>query len=169
MGDALGSTDGYELNGFLGAGYDWKMNSWTFGPVGTIQYTYIDFNSFTETGSLAPLHFPDQNEDSVRSTVGARLAYDWRQGNMIVRPEVRASWQHEYADRAYAIDSQFASGAGDIFTVWGPHIGRDAALVSGGVAVQWNERVSTYVGYDGVLGRDNYNSHNVSGGFRVSF
>lgn len=37
------------------------------------------------------------------------------------------------------------------------------------VAVQWNGRVSTYVYYDGHLGPDNYDSHNVSGGLRVSF
>ena len=168
-GDATGSTDGYDLDAFLGAGYDWKVNGWTLGPVGTIQYTYINFNSFTESGSLAPLDFPDQDEDSFRSTVGGRIAYDWHYGSMIVRPEVRGAWQHDYSDRAYPIDSQLASGAGGVFTVWGPHVGRDAALVSGSVTVQLNDRVSTYVGYDGVFGRSNYDSHNVSGGVRISF
>ena len=127
-------------------------------------------DSFTEDGSLAPLHFPDQNEDSIRSTVGLLAAYDWKAGRgVIVRPELRAAWQHEYGDTAYPIDSQFASGAGDLFTVHGPRIGRDSALVSAGVAVQWNERVSTYVYYDGQLARQNYDSHNVNGGLRISF
>ena len=59
-------------------------------------------------------------------------------------PELRAAWQHEYGD-AYPIDSQFASGAGGLFTVHGPTIGRISALLSTGVSVQWNERVSAYV------------------------
>ena len=29
----------------------------------------------------------------------------------LVRPELRAAWQHEYGDVAYPIDSQFASDA----------------------------------------------------------
>jgi len=38
-----------------------------------------------------------------------------------------------------------------------------------GAEVQWNERVSTDVYYDGQPGRDNYDSLNVSGGLPVSF
>jgi len=35
--------------------------------------------------------------------------------------------------------------------------------------VQWNERVSAYAYCDGQLGRDKYDSHNVSGALRISF
>ena len=44
-----------------------------------------------------------------------------------------------------------------------------AMRAAGGVAVLWNERTSTYVYYDGELGRTNYSSNNVSGGVRMSF
>ena len=81
--------------------------------------------------------------------------------------ELRAAWQHDYGDLAYPIDSQFASDAGGLFTAHGSTIGRNSALVSEAVAVQWNERVSTDVYYDGQLGRDNYDSLNVSGGLRI--
>jgi outer membrane autotransporter protein len=170
LGDARGSAEGREWNALVAVGYDWKFNCLKIGPTATFQYTDVRIDSFTEDGSLASLHFPDQNEDSIRSTLGFGTAYDWKTAcGVIVRNEVRAAWQHEYGDRAYPIDSQFASGAGGLFTVHGPTLGRDSALVSAGVAVQWNARVSTYVYYDGVLGRDNYDSHNVSGGLRVSF
>ena len=88
---------------------------------------------------------------------------------MIVKPEVRAAWQHEYGDTTYSLDSNFASGAGSAFTVNGPQIGRDSALISAGFAIQWNERVATYVYYDGELGRTNYSSQSVTGGLRVAF
>ena len=80
-----------------------------------------------------------------------------------MRPELRGAWQHEYGDVAYPIDSQFASDAGGLFTAHAATIGRNSALVSAAVAVQWNERVSTYVYYDGQPGRDNHDSYNVSG------
>ena len=165
-----GSTNGAELNGLFAIGYDFRFGCLNVGPIMTVQYTYINIEGFTETGSLAPLEIQDQAEDSVRGTLGLRAAYDWKAGNgIIVRPEVRAAWQHEYDERAYPIDARFASGAGDVFTVRGPDIGRNSALVGAGVAVQWNNRISTYVYYDGVLGRENYNSHNISGGVRLSF
>jgi uncharacterized protein with beta-barrel porin domain len=72
-----------------------------------------------------------------------------------VRPELRTAWQHEYGDVAYPIDSQFASDAGGLFTAQDPTIGRNSALAHAAVAVQWNERVSTYVYYDGQPGCDN--------------
>ena len=55
--------------------------------------------------------------------------------------ELCAVWQHRYGEVAYPIDLQFASGAGGLFTVHGPTIGRNNALVSTGVAVLWNERL----------------------------
>ena len=165
-----GSTNGAELNGLFAIGYDFRFGCLNVGPIMTVQYTYVNIEGFTETGSLAPLEIQDQTEDSVRGTLGLRAAYDWKAGNgIIIRPEVRAAWQHEYDERAYPIDARFASGAGDVFTVRGPDSGRNSALVGGGVAVQWNNRISTYVYYDGVLGRENYESHNISGGLRVSF
>jgi outer membrane autotransporter protein len=46
---------------------------------------------------------------------------------------------------------------------------RYSAIVNAGVSVQWTPCISTYVSYDGQLGRDRYDSNGVSGGFRISF
>jgi outer membrane autotransporter protein len=164
-----GSTNGSELNAMLAYGGDWHFGCLLIGTWSTLQYTNVQIDSFTETGSLAPLQIQDQNEDSFRTSTGLRVAYDIKAGNAIIRPEVRGGWQHEYGDRAYPIDARLASGAGDVFTVWGPAIGRDSALVDAGIAVQWSSRFSTYIYYDGVLGRSNYDNNAVSGGLRISF
>ncbi|MDQ2867242.1 MAG: autotransporter outer membrane beta-barrel domain-containing protein, partial [Verrucomicrobiota bacterium] len=103
------------------------------------------------------------------ATTGLKAAYDIRLAHAIIRPEVRAAWQHEYGDRAYDVDARFASGAGNVFTVRGPSTGRDAALVGAGVAVQWTSYVSTFVYYDGVIGRSNYQNNAVSAGVRIAF
>jgi autotransporter-associated beta strand protein len=164
-----GSTNGSEFNALLAYGGDWHFGCLLIGTWSSIQYTTISIDKFTEQGSLAPLQIQDQDEYSLRGTTGVRVAYDLKCGHAIIRPEVRAAWQHESGDRAYPIDARFASGAGDVFTVHGPEIGRDSALVDAGLAIQWNNRISTYVYYDGVLGRSNYNNNAVSGGFRLSF
>ena len=168
-GTARGSTRGGEFNGLVATGYDWKTNGFSIGPVASVQYTNVSFNSFRERGSLAPLRIANQNEESLRTALGLKASYDWQVGGVIVRPEARAAWQHEFDTSSYALDSRLASGAGNNFTVRGPDIGNDSLLLGGGVAVLWNERTSTYVYYDGEVARTNYNSHNVSAGVRISF
>ena len=169
QGTARGSENGTELNALVAAGYDWKRGALTVGPIASFQYTYVGIGSFTEHGSLAPLAYGSQRAESLRSAVGAKASYDWHVGGVVIKPEVRASWQHEYADSGFAFDTRFAKGGGGTFTVDGPEKDRDSLLVGAGVAVIWNERTATYVYYDGEFARSNFDSNNVSGGVRLSF
>ena len=88
---------------------------------------------------------------------------------MTLKPEVRAGWQHDYGDVTFGMKSSFANGAGPEFLVHGPATGRDGLVVGAGVALQFTDRVSTYIYYDGELARTNYQAHSVSGGFRFEF
>jgi len=169
LGSALGSTNGGDLTALVAGGYDWKSGGLSIGPIAGFQYTYTSIDSFTESGSLAPLSFNSQNTDSIRTSVGLKTSYEWKIGGVLVKPELRAAWQHEFGDTDSSIVSRFANGAGNSFTVNGPQIGRDSLLVGAGVAVLLNDRISTYAYYDGELGRTNYISNNVSAGIRVSF
>ena len=47
--------------------------------------------------------------------------------------------------------------------------GQLAALVDAGVTVQFNPMVALFAHYDGIFGRDNYDSNAVSGGISLSF
>jgi outer membrane autotransporter protein len=169
LGTANGSTDSGTVNVLVAGGYDWTTGALTIGPIASFQYTYVGLDGFTETGSLAPLRFGDQSEDSIRTALGIKVSYDWKIGSTLIRPEIRASWQHEYGDSAYSIVANFANGAGNNFTVDGPRIGRDSLLIGAGVAVLWSDRISTYVYYDGELARTNYDSQSVSAGVRITF
>ena len=168
-GTARGSENGGEINALFATGYDWKNGGLTVGPTASFQYTHIGLGDFTENGSLAPLTYGSQRAESLRSAVGAKASYDWHVGSVVIKPEVRASWQHEYADSGFAFNARFAQRGGGTFTVDGPEKDRDSLLVGAGVAILWNERTSTYVYYDSELARSNYDSQNVSGGVRLAF
>ena len=169
LGTASGSTNGGDLNVLVNGGYDWKKGNLSIGPTASFQYTYVSFDGFTESGSLAPLKINDQHVDSIRTAFGMKTSYDWKVGSVLVRPELRVGWQHEYGNSAYSIAASFANGAGSSFTVTSPKIGRDSLLLGAGFAVLWSDRISTYIYYDGELGRTNYQSNNVSAGVRVTF
>jgi fibronectin-binding autotransporter adhesin len=169
LGSANGSTDGGDLNVLVAAGYEWKKGGLTIGPTANFQFTYVGFSSFTESGSLAPLKFPNQNTESERTAFGMKASYDWKVGHVLIKPEISVAWQHEYGDQSYSIVSSFASGAGNNFTVTSPKVGRDSLLIGAGAAVLLSERISIYAYYDGELGRTNYQSNNVSAGVRMTF
>ena len=172
LGQEKGSTDGAEFNGMVAAGYDWKKGCWSFGPTASFEYTYVEFNSFTEGDtSLIPLHFPDQNQEAYRTNLGFRVAHEqvMKPGEgLTVVPELRAAWRHDLGPSAYAIDSNFV-GCDETFTVHGPWIGRDSAVVDVGLTAYCTPGLSAYIFYDGQFGRDNYNNNAISGGFRVAF
>ena len=169
QGTARGSENGGEVNALFAAGYDWKKGGLTVGPTASFQYTHVGIDGFTEHGSLAPLSYGSQRTESLRSALGAKASYDWHVGGVVIKPEARASWQHEYADSGFAFNARFATAGGGTFTVDGPEKDRDSLLVGAGVAVLWNERTATYVYYDGEPARSNYSSNNVSGGVRLAF
>ena len=169
LGSANGNTGGGDLNVLVAGGYDWTKGGLSIGPTASFQYTYVGFSAFTESGSLAPLKFPNQNAESERTAFGAKASYEWKVGRVIIKPEISLAWQHEYGDQAYSIISSFANGAGNSFTVNSPQIGRDSLLIGAGAAVLLSDRISIYAYYDGELARTNYQSNNVSAGVRVTF
>jgi autotransporter-associated beta strand protein len=168
-GTATGSTGGADFNALVAVGYDWKIGGLSIGPTANFQYGYTGLDSFTETGSLAPLKYPNQSNESERTQFGLKTSYDWKIGHIDLLPEFSAAWQHEYGDSTYSIVASLASGAGNSFTVNGPPIGRDSLLIGAGLAVILNERVTTYLYYDGQFLRTNYLNNNVSAGIRVTF
>jgi outer membrane autotransporter protein len=168
-GVASGGTGGGELSTFISGGYDFHLGNLTLGPIGSLQYTYVNIDSFSEKGSLAPLQFPSQSADSLRTDFGLRAFYLWQIGKIMVEPSLRAAWEHEFKYSALPITAGFDGIAGPSATFFGPSEGHDSAIVSAGVSVRWTPTIATYVNYDGQLGRNRYDSNAVTGGVRISF
>ncbi len=169
-GLANGETSGGEFTGLIGGGYNLHSGRLTFGPTFALQGNYASISSFTEHGSLSPLHIPSQGEPSLRTRLGVKISVPFRAvGGVSVTPQASVSWQHEYMNNSYGFDSQLASGAGTVFTVQGPHLGADRAVLNLGVNVRFNPAFSMYVFYNGEAGGQNYLLNSVNGGFEFTF
>ncbi len=168
-GIARAETEGANFSGSIGAGYEHRTGPWTFGPIAALQYTTIGIDGFTEQGSLSPLKLSDQSESSFHSRVGARVSYAWKIGGVIVTPELRAQWRHEFQDSSRGIGASFAEDASASFNVRGPEIGRDSLLLDVGASVRFSPRTSVFAYYTGNVGADNYTSHALNGGVRIAF
>jgi outer membrane autotransporter protein len=168
-GTANGTTDGYEFDGMVGGGHDFRKGDLLFGPTLNAQYTYVQVDAFTETGSLAPLQLENNSSESFLTRLGAHVGYNWKLPQVTLRPDLQLAWQHEYLDQDRAISSRFANGVGNIFQVNSPEIGRDSLALDAVVNMQWTHTFSTFLAYHGDLAREDYVEHSISGGVGISF
>jgi uncharacterized protein with beta-barrel porin domain len=170
LGFAEASPDGWELDTMLNAGYDIQRGNWTITPTASAAYTRVTLNSFTETGSLSPLRFPTQTQDSLRTDLGVKVAYSANFNNgMVLTPQVRVAWQHEFLDSTQSIASGFVGFPGSSFNTYGPDIDRDRLMLSAGLNVQFTPTLNAYAYYDGQLGNSNISTHSVTVGVRLEF
>ena len=73
-----------------------------------------------------------QHSESIISAFGLKASYDWKIGGMVVRPELRLEWEHEYGDVVTNVESQLAGSTGNPFTIRSPKMGRDDLHVGAG-------------------------------------
>ena len=163
-----GDTSGGEFNGVLQSGYDAHWGAITFGPVTSLEYTYTGISSLNEQGSLDPLRISSSREQSVRTNIGARATYEWHVGSYILTPEIRATWQHEFADVTDSTTASMLFGSPD-FTVTSSPIGRNSLLLNVGFSLTIAPRIAAYAFYNGELGRMNYQESNFLVGVRAEF
>jgi T5SS/PEP-CTERM-associated repeat protein/autotransporter-associated beta strand protein len=109
---ARGNTGAGELDVALSTGYDIKAGNFTFGPVTSLQYTYLNVQGFQETGADSlDLDVQGYNSSSLLYSLGAQAAYRWQvTKKFAVTPMISASWQHEFLQNAYTINSSFNNG-----------------------------------------------------------
>jgi outer membrane autotransporter protein len=115
------------------------------------------------------LNIHSDSEDSFRTDLGVRASYAWQVGSALLIPSVTAAWEHEYLYAALPITVSSSLFPGQTETLFGPSEGHDSAIINANFEVQWTPKFSTFVGYQGQLGRDRYNANAVTGGISFSF
>ncbi len=162
-GFARGDTDGASIHTYLGGGYDCHFGAFTIGAIASLRYTDVAVDGFTEHGSLAPIRVTSGSLDVLQSAVGLRLAYAWKVGGVIVIPQVRMQWGHEFLDTRGTVNPR------EPFTPQRTQLGRDSFLLDAGASLRLSPAVSVFGFYSGDIGRENYTSHSVNAGVSVSF
>lgn len=159
---------GHRFGAGLDLGYALRLGPIEIEPQAGLQYTRLKQNSFDEKGAGAiSLDVDATKVDSLRSSVGARLAVNIPLGNMVVLvPELRGRWQHEFLDDRGRIDAQFAGQPASAFTADGVDTPADSAVLGGGVLIRFSQTFSAFVDYDAKLNKRE-TVHNVTGGLRL--
>jgi outer membrane autotransporter protein len=128
----------------LNLGKDFEVGQFTLGPIVGAQYTYAGIGSFTESGAESlNLSLGQQNANSLRSTLGGRIAYTWNVNQKIaIIPEVRMFWQHEFLNNPRTINASLDGGSGAAFDYETSDSYRNSVFAGAGVTAQFGKNLS---------------------------
>ncbi|UOK69199.1 autotransporter outer membrane beta-barrel domain-containing protein [Ancylobacter polymorphus] len=164
----LGSYDGSTANIFVEAAYAVEAGGVAFEPFAQMAWSWIDTDSFTETGAFTSgLASSGLSYDVPYSTLGLRLATTLAMGEGTVTPHASIAWRHAYGDITPELGMSFAS-TGTAFTVAGAPIAEDSFLFGAGIDFAVGANVLLNIGYEGQFASE-VNTNAIKGGFTYRF
>ena len=177
---ANGNISGGEFDSLLGGGYEFKSGSLVFGPMTSLQYTYISLdgsqdgvrdglrNATQEKGAgVLNQTVGAQSPSSLLYTLGAQAHYDFKlSGGRLLQPFASFAWQHEFLQNDYNLN---AAIGGQSYTYQFTNPGRDQYIAAIGGNFVLNKNWSAYAVCNLVNGDMNVFSQSVSGGLNFKF
>ena len=150
-------------------GMDRRYGDWIATPELGAQYTTVRVDAFTEAGNAA-LAVAADRANSLRSSLGGRLRYEWRTDGGVLLPELRASWQHEFLDKARDIRASFVDQAlPGSFATTTAGAGTDFGVVGAGLTANLMAATQLSLGYDFKFGGHDFAAHQISARLRHEF
>jgi hypothetical protein len=150
---AQASPQGAEFDALAGMEYTFERSEFQampehlqVVPLVNLQYIYLHVNEYREHGAgLFNVKYRSQNGRSLRSTLGTRMNYRWKWGNIAFTPEINFAWQREYLDKSRNIGLS-AAGLSSRLTM--PRSGRNVALAGVDFLVTLFDRYGIEASYD---------------------
>ena len=160
-----------QFSAALNLGKDFEIGKFTLGPIVGAQYTYAGIGGFTETGAESlDLALGQQNANSLRTNLGARLAYNWEVGAKITLiPELRGFWMHEFLNNPRNISSALDGGSSSSFDYETSAPYRNSVFGGAGISAKFADRWTASVFYNVNFGAEGYTNNIISTSLNFAF
>jgi outer membrane autotransporter protein len=166
---AQSDHDGNAVSLLLGGGRMFPYKQWVFQPFTSFLYTYLEENSFAESGADGMNMKVDSRETSaLLSQLGLRVAGDFRTANGRLIPEVSAAWEYNFDIDNRDITASLTSSPTEPFTVPGQEIDRNSAVLRAGISYIGKGGITTSLKYIADLGGD-HNDQALTGQISIPF
>ncbi len=166
---ASSDHDGDVFSAFLGGGYTFDVGRWRLGPFGSLQYTYLDEEGFTESGAESVnLRVDGRDTDALVSELGLRVFREWQVPNGSLIPEVSAAWSYDFDLDERVIRASFTGAPGTSFAVAGQDVEPHGAVLGAGLTYARQGGFAASLKYRGEV-RPAYESHGIIGEIRFAF
>ena len=157
--DAQGSYNAWQYSVRVDAGLPLNLSTAVITPVVAMTYSYLNQSGYAETG-MGALNIDGNNTNSFRTGLGAKAHFPLYQGNFSAGLELRALWNHEFADTRQDTTANFVVGGGS-FTTSGVQLARDSASLGASLRLSGADRdvkQTLLLSYDADI-RDQYVGH----------
>ncbi|BAK75714.1 outer membrane autotransporter [Pseudogulbenkiania sp. NH8B] len=154
-GEANGSFSGQQYVARGEIGYPLSLGSATVTPLGSLTYSYLHQDAYTESGGNgAALSVDASHLTSVSTDIGAKIQREVSTSYGVLVPELTLAWRHEYNNQRALTTATFAADPSGqtSFSVLGTSPLRDSAVLSAGFTLLKERNLSLTARYDVQLG-----------------
>jgi outer membrane lipase/esterase len=167
---ANANPSGNQLAVRVNTGYNFGDNKLSFGPNVGISYSKININGYTERdGDLLNLTVNPQTADSIAVNLGGNLYYAFDTQFGTIAPYVGVNYEHEFGNNNRQIVTELVTQPGIPIRTSVGNSDRDYLRLTTGVQSQFANNLSVVLGYETILGKDNFKDNYLSGQLRYQF
>jgi len=155
-GSASGDFNGQQYVARGEVGYPIAMGATTVAPLGSLTYSHLGQDAYTESGGNgAALAVDSARTSSVTTDIGVKLEHGMTVSQGLLVPDLRIAWRHNYDSTRTAITANFAAAtSGETsFTVLGATPLADSAVISAGITLLRGNDLSLTARYEAQLGQ----------------
>ncbi|MFD4838773.1 autotransporter domain-containing protein [Achromobacter sp. NPDC058515] len=135
---------------FAELGYRLGDGPVTMEPFVNLAYVNLHTDGFTESGGLAALRSRGGDTSTTFSTLGLRGSSRIGAGSVDATVRGLVGWRRAYGD--ITPQSHVSFQGGDVFTISGVPLGKDAVVIGAGLDLHVTSRVTASVAFDGQFG-----------------
>ncbi|MBL7153009.1 MAG: autotransporter outer membrane beta-barrel domain-containing protein [Phycisphaerae bacterium] len=163
-----GSYDGYQISDYLEGGLNCWLGDMLVQPLAGFEFSYLDQDSYTESGGTSALFYDDQSYESYKGSLGMKVSkYLYQRKDGYFLTQLRGRWIHEFGDAEPSVSAGFASNPSNGFVVRDAKICRDSALLGVQFDAGLSNNTEISFAYDAMLNADNvYHSFSAGLWFR---
>ncbi len=165
-----GKTDGWSGSVALERGVNFCLPASTFQPYGSLQYTHLRMDGYTESGTYNAfaLTTNDTEYNSLQGVIGARWLKSIPLAASAFDFSAYVNWTHEFLDESVEGDLTMIAGPNNTFHIVGNGAGRD--WIYAGLGGDWmlSNNFDIFGGAD--VQTNDYTTYvNGNGGFRIKW
>ncbi len=167
---ATANPSGNQLSLRVNGGYDFGSNGLSFGPIAGIRYTKVNIDGYTEkNGDILNLKVNPQDTDSLIVNLGAQISYPFKANFGTISPYLAGTFEHELAQNGRQVVTELVTQPGIPMR---SNIGandRDFIRLSTGVQTEFTNNLSVNLGYETIVGKENFSDNYLNAKIRYQF
>ncbi|MFQ4142359.1 autotransporter domain-containing protein [Chlorogloeopsis sp. ULAP02] len=167
---ATANTEGKQFSVNINSGYIAKSGSVSYGPTLSLKYDRVSIDSYTEkaAGSLN-MKVDEQQAESFTLSIGAQIAVALKTGIGTVIPNIRASYEHQFAEDSRTITTELVTQPGIPMRAKTNEPDRNYFKLAAGAQIILSENFTGAIDYETAIGLENVSDNTIRGEIRYQF